>query len=196
SKKGNLLPKATVPFDQYGSFSYDYKIPSNAPIGNYTIVAMLPFGSYNAYFNVVNELPPKVIPIINETNTITGTNQTSSNTSSISNTTHSTSPPVNIPYTIGPTQKPSKSANMFVKKTGQLSESVVGVNLNSTLVGNATYYPKELDGLLRVNPSDVNSVSIKVSSQDGTCVIGQDQGCKITTSTVRSGLYQAVTIDG
>ena len=190
SKKGSLLPKATTSFDQYGSFSYDYKIPSNAPIGNYTIVAMVPFGSYNAYFNVVSELPSKIIPIINETNTTTGTNQTGSNT------THSTSPSVNIPYTIGPTQKPSKSANMFVEKTGQLSESVVGVNLNAKLVGNATYYPKELDGLLRVNPSDVNSVSIKVSSQDGTCIIGQDPGCKITTSTIRSGFYQTVTIDG
>ncbi|HEU5489083.1 MAG TPA: hypothetical protein VFV16_09715 [Candidatus Nitrosotalea sp.] len=190
SKQGNLLPKATIPFDQYGSFSYDYKIPSNAPVGNYTIVAMVPFGSYNAYFNVVSELPSKIIPIINETSTTTGTNQTGSNN------THSTSPSANIPYTIGPTQKPSKSANMFVEKTGQLSESVVGVNMNAKLVGNTTYYPKQLDGLLRVNPNDVNSVSIKVSSQDGTCIIGQDSGCKIMTSTVRSGLYQAVTIDG
>ncbi|MDE1770992.1 MAG: hypothetical protein KGI28_10650, partial [Thaumarchaeota archaeon] len=97
---------------------------------------------------------------------------------------------------IGPTQKP-KSVNTFVEKTNSLSESVVPVNLYSKSVGNTMYYPRQLDGLLRVNPGDENSVSVKVSSQDGTCIIGPDPGCKVTQSTVHSGsLYQTVTVGG
>jgi hypothetical protein len=190
SKKGSVVPKATLPFDQYGSFSYDYKIPANAPLGNYAIVAQVPFGAYNAYFNVVDKLPPQIIPVApNQTQTTpsTGVNQTNStNTTTISE-----------PLTIGPTQKPSKSVNMFIEKTSSISESVAPVNLYSKSVGNTMYYPKELDGLLRVNPGDENSVSVKVSSQDGTCIIGPDSGCKVTQSTVHSGmLYQTVTVSG
>jgi hypothetical protein len=191
SHTGNVVPVFTVPFDQYGSFSYNYKIPSNAQLGNYTIVAQVPFGVYNAYFSVVDKLPVTVIPIVNETQTpppSTGVNKT------MTNSTHTLQ--TIAPYTIGPTQK-LRTANMYVEKMGQISESVVPVNLNSKLVGNATYYPRELDGLLRVNPGDVHTVSLKVSAQDGTCIIGPDPDCKVSGSTVQSSmLYSAVTIDG
>ncbi|MGI0059848.1 MAG: hypothetical protein ACREBJ_08775, partial [Nitrosotalea sp.] len=197
SRSGNVVPKVNdVPFDQFGSFNYNYKIPSNAPLGNYTIVAQVPFGTYNAYFSVVNQLPVNIIPIINETQTTptTGTTQTGTNSTQI---TSSTSPPTVVPITVGPTQKPSKTANMFIEKTNQISQSVVPINLDSTQSGNTTYYPRELDGLLLVNPSDVNSVSLKVSAQDGTCIIGQDSGCKVSGSTVQAGgAYQTVTVDG
>ncbi len=191
SLKGSVIPKATVAFDQYGSFSYDYKIPANAALGNYTIIAQVPFGAYNAYFNVVDKLPPQIIPVPpNETQTTpqTGMNQTTTSTN--------TTPTISAPLTIGPTQKP-KSVNTFIEKTNSLSESVVPVNLYSKSVGNTMYYPIQLDGLLRVNPGDENSVSVKVSSQDGTCIIGPDSGCKVTQSTVHSGsLYQTVTVGG
>ncbi|MGI0018257.1 MAG: hypothetical protein ACREA1_06070, partial [Nitrosotalea sp.] len=189
SKKGSAVPQATVPFDQYGSFSYDYKIPANAPLGNYTIIAQVPFGAYNAYFNVVDKLPPQIVPVEqNETNVTpsTGVNLTNS----------TNTPTITEPLTIGPTQKP-KSTSMFVEKTNSISESVVPVNLYSKSVGNTMYYPQKLDGLLRVNPGDENSVSVKISSQDGTCIIGPDAGCKVTQSTIHSGsLYQTVTVGG
>lgn len=191
SNKGTVIPKATVPFDQYGSFSYDYKIPANAALGNYTIIAQVPFGAYNAYFSVVDKLPPQIIPVppnATQTTPQSGMNQTANYTNP--------TPTISAPLTIGPTQKP-KSVNTFVEKTNSLSESVVPVNLYSKSVGNTMYYQKQLDGLLRVNPGDENSVSIKVSSQDGTCIIGPDSGCKVTQSTVHSGsLYQTVTVSG
>jgi len=193
SNSGNVIPTVTVPFDQFGSFNYNYKIPSNALLGNYTIIAQVPFGTYNAYFSVVNQLPVNTIPIINETQVTptTGTNHT------ITNSTISTSPPTVAPITIGPIQKPSKTATTFVIKANQISQSVVAINLVSKPNGNATYYPRELDGLLLVNPSDVNSVSLKISAQDGTCIIGQDSGCKVSGSTVQAGgVYQTVTVDG
>ncbi len=188
SSSGKIIPTVTVPFDQFGSFTYNYKIPSNAPLGNYTIIAQVPFGTYNAYFDIVNQLPASTIPILNQTHTVAppfGVNQTDS-----------TSPPTTAPYTIGPTQK-HKTANTFVTKANQISQSVVAINLGATQTGNATYYPREIDGLLLVKPSDVNSVSLKVSSQDGTCVIGPDSDCKVSGSTIQAGgAYQSVTVNG
>jgi len=186
SKKGNVLPKATVSFDQFGSFSYDYKIPNNAPIGNYTVVAQVPFGAYNAYFNVVNQLPVQNVPFTNETQIIPRTNVTQT-------------PPTQtvIPSTIGPIQKYTVSTNTLVEKTSKISDSIIPITLSEQSVGNMTYYPRELDGLLRVNPGNENYVGIKVSSQDGTCIIGQDSNCLVIKSTVQSGMiYQTVTIDG
>ncbi len=189
SSSGTVIPTVTVPFDQFGSFNYNYKIPNNAPLGNYTIIAQVPFGSYNAYFSVVNQLPVNTIPIINQTQT-TGTNP-------INSTQVPFSTPTVVPSTIGPIQKPSKTSTTFVVKANQISQSVVPINLGSTQSGNATYYPREFDGLLLVNPSDVNSVSLKVSAQDGTCIIGSDSGCKVSGSTVQAGgVYQTVTVDG
>jgi hypothetical protein len=188
SSSGTVIPTVTVPFDQFGSFNYNYKIPNNAPFGNYTIIAQAPFGSYNAYFSVVNQLPVNTIPIINQTQTTTVTNPANST---------STSSPTVVPITVGPIQKPSKTATTFVVKANQISQSVVPINLDSTQSGNATYYPREFDGLLLINPSDVNSVSLKVSAQDGTCIIGSDSGCKVSGSTVQAGgAYQTVTVDG
>jgi Lamin Tail Domain len=182
SKKGNVLPKSTVPFDQFGSFSYDYKIPNNTPVGNYIIVAQVPFGAYNTYFEIVNQLPAESIPI--------GTNETQ------------TTLPINItqtitPSTIGPIQKHVISANMLVEKIGKISDSTIPITFAEQSIDNKTYYPRELDGLLRVNPGNENVVSFKITSQDGTCVIGPDENCLVTKSTVRSGmLYQTVTING
>ncbi|WP_165776436.1 lamin tail domain-containing protein [Candidatus Nitrosotalea bavarica] len=187
SLTGITIPSTTVPFDQYGSFSYDYKIPSNAKLGNYTIVAQVPFGAFNAYFNVVNQLPSKIlVPIVTNQTQTTPTNVTSI-----------TSIPTTIPSTIGPVEKPSQSTNMFISKTNQIPDSVIPITLGEKSVAGMTYYPRQLDGLLRVNPGNENDVSIKVSSQNGTCVIGQDSNCIVSQSTVQPSLsYRVVMIDG
>jgi hypothetical protein len=188
SKQGLFVPKATVAFDQYGSFVYNYKIPNNTPLGNYTIIAQVPFGAYYAYFNVVDKLPVQNMTIPE--------NQTQSTVNQTSNTTVNTTP-TTVPSTIGPIQRHSQSPGILIDKINKLPQSVIAVELNSKSVESATYYPRELDGLLRVNPGDENSISVKVSSQDGTCIIGQDSGCKITKSTANSGLlYQTVTVNG
>jgi hypothetical protein len=185
SKKGNILPKATVSFDQFGSFSYDYKIPDNTRLGSYTIVAQVPFGAYSAYFDVVNKLPVKETPFTNMTQ-VTQNNVTQT----IPQSTQTVAP-----STIGPISQHVMSANTFIEKINKISDSTITIPLNSKSVGNGIYYPRELDGLLRVNPGDENYVVMKLSSQDGTCIIGQDSSCLVTTSTVHSGmLYQTVKI--
>ncbi len=185
SLTGIPMRSTTVPFDQFSSFSYDYKIPSNAKLGNYTIVAQVPFGSFNAYFNVVNQLPPEIlVPIV--------TNQTQTTPT----VTGITSAPTTIPSTIGPVQK-HVQPTMFVSKTSQIPDSLIPITLGEKTMGTMTYSPIQLDGLLRVNPGDENDISVKVSSQNGTCIIGQDSNCLVSQSTEQSGmLYKTVPIDG
>jgi hypothetical protein len=186
SLKGNNIPKTTVQVDQFGSFSYDYKIPNNVKLGTYTIIAQVPFGAFNVDFDVVNQLPVQNVPIV--------TNQTQP---SITNVTQTTIAPTVIPVTIGPVQKHTQSNNMFVEKINKIQDSVIPVTFSEQSVGNMTYHPRQLDALLRVNPGDENNVSIKVNSQNGTCIIGLDPSCLVTKSTVQNGMiYQNVTIDG
>jgi hypothetical protein len=180
------VPKAIVPFDQFGSFSYDYKIPNNAPIGKYTIIALVPFGSYTADFDIVNQLPIQNITSANQTQVVPSSNGTQT-------------PPVQtfIPSTIGPIPKHGVSENTIVEKLGKISDSAIPITFATQSVGNMTYSPRQLDGLLRINPGNENQVNIKVSSQDGTCIIGQTEDCLVTKSTVQSGmLYQVVKING
>ena len=84
---------------------------------------------------------------------------------------------------------------MLVEKAGRISSTLIPIPLGEKSVGNKTYYPRELDGLLRVNPGDENNVNIKVSLYDGTCIIGQDSNCKVTQSTIRGNvLYQIIKV--
>ncbi len=180
SKKGNTLSHTTRSFDQLGSFSYDYTIPSTAVLGNYTVIAQVPFGTYNSFFEVVNQLPSQSTQG-NETQ-VNNTNETNPQQLTI------------VPSTIGPTQKSTDSL-MLVEKTGRLSNALIPIQLGEKSVGNKTYYPRELDGLLRVNPGDESYVNIKVSLDDGTCIIGQDSSCKVTQSTIRGNvLYQIIKV--
>ena len=182
SKKGNSLSHVTRPFDQLGSFSYDYTIPTTASIGNYTVVAQVPFGVYNAFFEVVNQLPSQ--------------NATQGNETQVSPTNETQNPQqlTILPSTIGPTQK-STGLSMLVEKASRISSALIPIPLGEKSVANKTYYPRELDGLLRVNPGDENNVNIKVSLYDGTCIIGQDSNCKVTQSTIRGNvLYQIIKV--
>ncbi len=76
---------------------------------------------------------------------------------------------------------------MIVDKEAMIPDSHVTINLNEKTENNQTYYPREIDGLLRVNPGDENSVSMKVTSPDGTCLIGSTTDCDISQSTLQLG---------
>ncbi|MBI3638901.1 MAG: lamin tail domain-containing protein [Thaumarchaeota archaeon] len=184
SKQGSVLPKHTVPFDQTSSFSYDYKIPNNAKLGNYVVMASVPFGIFNVPFQVVDQLPNVVpAPEVNATqeNTTQGTPQIIT--------------PSRTPSTIGPIQKTILSNMMTIEKVNRITDSFIPITLKEKTTGNSTFYPRMIDGLLRVNPGDESSVNLKVTLEDGTCLIGPDSDCKIISSTQNSGLlYQPVQV--
>ena len=178
SKKGNVLPRATVPFDQSSSFSYDYKIPLNAKLGNYTVMASVPFGAFSTSFQIVSQLPQQ-IETPSQVNTTQGITAT----------------PSTVPSTIGPTQKPIISNATTIDKVNRITDSFIPITIKEKTIGNSTFYPRIIDGLLRVNPGDESNVNLKVTLEDGTCLIGQDSNCKVSGSTQSSGsLYQTVQI--
>ncbi len=189
SKKGNTLQHATARFDPYGSFTYNYAIPQSASVGNYTVVGQVPFGTFNAYYEVAKELPV-------ENATLPGITQNTNATQSTppTNATQPLTELTTIPTSIGPTQK-SSTSSMIIDKDNMISGSSVTINLNEKTVGNQTYYPRQIDGLLRVNPGDVNSVSMKVSLPNGTCIIGSTSDCKVSQPTSKmNSLYQNIRI--
>ncbi|OLD31933.1 MAG: hypothetical protein AUI61_03845 [Thaumarchaeota archaeon 13_1_40CM_2_39_13_2] len=181
SKKGNVLPHATASFDQTGSFSYDYTIPTTASIGNYTVVAQVPFGAYEAHFEIVSQLPAEnVLPQENATQS--------------TNETQNAQPLTTLPDSIGPVQKPM-SPNMITEKTGRISTPLIPITLAAKSIGNKTYFPIELDGLLRANPGDENNVNLKVTLENGACIVGQDSNCMVSASTIKGNvLYEVVKI--
>jgi Lamin Tail Domain len=191
SQHGYTLHTATAPFDQYGSFSYDYVIPKGTPTGNYTVIAQVPFGVFNAYYQVVSQLPPQnIVPLGN----LTSQGNVTQVIPTPANVTQTPTELTIIPTSIGPIQK-AASSTTILDKQGMLTGTAIPITVGDKTVGNSTYYPREIDGLLRVNPSDVNTVTLKLSSSDGTCVIGPDPGCKISQSTSQGGsLYQIVKL--
>ena len=87
--------------------------------------------------------------------------------------------------------------NVLVMRDGKISYPIIPIQLTHITAQNKTYYPVEIDGLLRVNPGGENSVSLKVSTPDGTCIIGQDSTCKIFQSTLQSSSsYQIANWNG
>src|SRR3989475_8411612 len=181
SKKGNVLPHATASFDQTGSFSYDYTIPTTVSIGNYTVVAQVPFGAYKAFFGIVSQLPAEnVLPQGYATES--------------TNATQHAQPLTILPDSIGPVQKPM-NPNMMTEKTGRISTPLIPITLAAKSIGNKTYFPIELDGLLRANPGDENNVNLNVTLENGACIVGQDSNCMVSASTIKGNvLYEVVKI--
>ncbi len=191
SKKGNVLSRVTVPFDQTSSFSYDYQIPQNAKLGDYVVMANVPFGIFSAPFQVVNQLPNIVTSQVNATQ---NTTQTTPQGNTTQETPHVSIPSIK-PSTIGPTQKTILSNTMTIDKVNRITDSFIPITIKEKTIGNSTFYPKMIDGLLRINLGDESNVNLKVTLGDGTCLIGQDSSCKITGSTQNYGsLYQTILV--
>ncbi len=195
SQKGYTLQEATVSFDQNGYFSYNYTIPKSAPLGNYIVIAQVPFGFFNATYQVVNQLPQvNVTSQTNATQAIPPLVNTTQVAPPSTNATQAQQEPTMIPTSVGPTQTRT-TQSMIVDKENMISSSLIPITLGEKVNGSQTYYPWEIDGLLRVNPGDENAVSLKVISPNGTCIIGSSTDCEISQSTSQgNSLYQTVQI--
>ncbi len=186
SPQGNVLPKVYVPFDQTSSFNYDYKIPVTATIGNYSVIAQVPFGVYNTTFQIANQLPQQNVTSPVQQNVTQGNQQ--------ANVTQTPTPSI-LPNTVGPTEKRIISKNILVDKVNRITDSIIPITFKQKVNGNNTVYPRILEGLLLKNPGDETGLNIKLTLQNGTCLIGQDSDCKIIKSTIASGaLYQIINV--
>jgi hypothetical protein len=102
-------------------------------------------------------------------------------------------PPVEEPTT--DTNKPAATHKKLTDVVNRITYSSIPVTIEPKNVGEKTYVPTLLEGMLRVNVGDESKVNIKVTADDGTCLIGQDVDCKITKSTREgSSLYKIVKV--
>jgi len=107
-------------------------------------------------------------------------------------------PPVEVeePTKEIPTE-PTPMPKKIVDSVNRITKSSIQITIGEKTVGDATFTPRVFNGLLRVNLGDESDVNIKVTMEDGTCLIGQGSNCKITKSTRGdTSLYQTVKIDG
>ena len=163
TKEDELISHTAVRFDPTNSFSYDYTIPQNANLGNYTVEADTDFDTTVVLYEVVNELPPEIItPLVVE--------------------------PSNTNKTIATQEKLTDTVN-------RITDSLILITIETKNVGEKIYLPTLFEGLLRVNAGDESKVNIRITTDDGTCLIGQEDDCKVTKSTREgSSLYKIVKV--
>ena len=86
----------------------------------------------------------------------------------------------------------------IIDKVSRISESSIEILLNKKIVGNDSLSPRVLQGSLftpiRGAESDVN---LKLVTNSGICVIGQDTSCLISDSTRAPGkIFEIIQLDG
>ena len=92
---------------------------------------------------------------------------------------------------------PTPAPKKIVDNVNRITKSLIPITIGEKTIDNKTLSPRIFDGLLRVTPGDESDVNIKVTTGDGTCLIGQDSKCKITKSTRgTTSLYKIVEIAG
>ena len=85
-----------------------------------------------------------------------------------------------------------------IEKVNRITESQIQIKLNKKIINEKELSPKVLQGsLFTISKGEESNVNIKVSIEDGTCIIGQDSDCMIQKSTrVPGAIYQTIKING
>lgn len=99
-----------------------------------------------------------------------------------------------------PTDEPTTDTNnpaapkKLTDVVNRITDSSIPITVEAKNVGEKMFVPTLFEGILRVNVGDESKVNIKVTN-DGMCLIGQDEDCKITKSTREgSSLYKIVKV--
>ena len=85
-----------------------------------------------------------------------------------------------------------------IEKVNRITEPSLEITVNEKTVDDKTLAPRVIQGSL-FSPArgEESNVNIKISSSDGTCVIGPDSGCMVQGSTRAPGeIYQVVEVQG
>ena len=85
-----------------------------------------------------------------------------------------------------------------IEKFNRIAESFIPISVNSKLIDEKEASPRVIQGtLITPKRGEEPNVNIRVSTEDGTCIIGQDPDCMISKSTrVPGGIYQIIELDG
>ena len=85
-----------------------------------------------------------------------------------------------------------------IEKVNRITESQIQITVNKKIINEKELSPRVVQGsLFTISKGEESNVNIKVSIEDGTCIIGQDSDCVIQKSTrVPGAIYQTIQIDG
>jgi len=84
------------------------------------------------------------------------------------------------------------------EKVNRIPDTFVPIFVAEKILDGEVLVPRVLQGLL-LTPTrgEESNVNIKITTEDGTCIIGQESGCMVSDSTRAPGtIYQVVEIDG
>jgi len=84
------------------------------------------------------------------------------------------------------------------EKVNRIPGTITTISIAEKTLDGEVLLPRVLQGsLLTVTRGEENNVNIKVTTEDGNCIIGQESGCMVSDSTRAPGtIYQVVEIDG
>ena len=86
----------------------------------------------------------------------------------------------------------------ITEKVNRIPDTFVPIFVAEKTLDGEELVPRVLQGLL-LTPTrgEESNVNIKITTEDGTCIIGQESGCMVSDSTRAPGtIYQVVEIDG
>ncbi|KAG2479018.1 MAG: hypothetical protein NPMRTH1_140006 [Nitrosopumilales archaeon] len=95
-------------------------------------------------------------------------------------------------------QEPTSLAKRTTEKFNRIPDSFVPISVAEKISDGVEMLPRVLQGsLLTPVRGEEANVNLKISTEDGTCIIGQESDCLVTDSTRGPGtIYEVVEIDG
>ncbi|HSA76586.1 MAG TPA: hypothetical protein VLE02_03490, partial [Nitrosarchaeum sp.] len=93
--------------------------------------------------------------------------------------------------------EPVKVPSTLIDKVNRISEDKIAIITNEKTVDDKQAFPRVLSGSLLSSKVDQSDVNLKITSESGICIIGQDIDCLVQNSTRKPGqIYDVVSVDG
>ena len=86
----------------------------------------------------------------------------------------------------------------IIEKTNRISDDLISINTQEKIIEEQSVKPRVLSGSMITMSKDAKSdVNLRVVSDSGVCIIGQDDGCLVSDSTRKPGqIFDVVEVDG
>ena len=86
----------------------------------------------------------------------------------------------------------------IIEKTNRISDDLISINTQEKIIEEQSVKPRVLSGsMITVSRDAQSDVNLRVVSDSGVCIIGQDDGCLVSDSTRKPGqIFDVVEVDG
>ena len=174
---------ATAIPDSFGNFSVTLRLPQNIfSDDNYIIQANYGGLKASEAFSIVSER----------------------NSSSEDTSIGSGNPNASIPGKISSNKEKDaggyvvSNVQTIIEKVNRISDDLISINTQEKILDDQTVNPRVLSGSMMTISKDVQSiVNLRVSSESGICIIGQNSDCLVSESTRKPGqIFEVVQVDG